>query len=109
MNVVVFTNIRALAVEMRYTDRCETYHESELHHRLEGHSRLVLAENKRNIVCYVLLSIYRALIFICHGVGEHCSRYERLGKALAERGYVAFTHDHGKKYIFSSGVKLYAR
>lgn len=36
----------------------------------------------------------RALIFICHGVGEHCSRYERLGKALAERGYVAFTHDH---------------
>ena len=49
MNVVVFTNTRALAVEMRYTDRCETYHESELHHRLEGHSRLVLPKTKETL------------------------------------------------------------
>ena len=33
----------------------------------------------------------RALVFICHGYGEHCSRYERLGNALAEQGYLAFS------------------
>lgn len=37
----------------------------------------------------------RALVFICHGFGEHCSRYERLGSALADQGYLAFSHDHG--------------
>lgn len=36
----------------------------------------------------------RALVFICHGYGEHCSRYERLGNALAEQGYLAFSQDH---------------
>ncbi|KAL9959395.1 hypothetical protein ACROYT_G032717 [Oculina patagonica] len=35
-----------------------------------------------------------ALVFICHGFGEHCSRYERLGSALADQGYLAFSHDH---------------
>lgn len=36
----------------------------------------------------------RALIFITHGFGEHCSRYERLGTALAEQGYFVFSQDH---------------
>ncbi|XP_015771963.1 PREDICTED: monoglyceride lipase-like [Acropora digitifera] len=36
----------------------------------------------------------RALIFIAHGFGEHCSRYETLGTALAEEGFLAFSHDH---------------
>ncbi|KAJ7377883.1 hypothetical protein OS493_025777 [Desmophyllum pertusum] len=36
----------------------------------------------------------RALVFICHGFGEHCSRYERLGNALANQGYLAFSQDH---------------
>ncbi|CAH3182940.1 unnamed protein product [Porites evermanni] len=40
----------------------------------------------------------RALVFICHGYGEHCSRYERLGNALAEQGYLAFSQDHGMSH-----------
>lgn len=36
----------------------------------------------------------RALVFICHGFGEHSSRYEAFGTALAEQGYLAFSHDH---------------
>lgn len=36
----------------------------------------------------------RALVFICHGFGEHCSRYEKLGNALADVGCLAFSHDH---------------
>ncbi|XP_078342896.1 monoglyceride lipase-like isoform X4 [Oculina patagonica] len=36
----------------------------------------------------------RALVFICHGFGGHCSRYEKLGSALADQGYLAFSHDH---------------
>ncbi|XP_073229702.1 monoglyceride lipase-like [Porites lutea] len=46
---------------------------------------------KRDFRCYFL---DRALVFICHGYGEHCSRYERLGNALAEQGYLAFSQDH---------------
>ena len=34
-------------------------------------------------------------MFICHGFGEHCSRYEKLGNALADQGCLAFSHDHG--------------
>ncbi|KAK2571458.1 Monoglyceride lipase [Acropora cervicornis] len=41
----------------------------------------------------------RALIFIAHGFGEHCSRYETLGTALAEEGFLAFSHDHSKYLI----------
>lgn len=33
-------------------------------------------------------------MFICHGFAEHCSRYEKLGKALADLGCLAFSHDH---------------
>ncbi|CAH3151114.1 unnamed protein product [Porites lobata] len=40
----------------------------------------------------------RALVFISHGYGEHCSRYERLGHALAEQGYLAFSQDHGMSH-----------
>ena len=45
-----------------------------------------------------LLISSRALVFITHGFGEHCSRYERLGTALAEQGYFAFSQDHGMYY-----------
>ncbi|KJE93310.1 hypothetical protein CAOG_08754 [Capsaspora owczarzaki ATCC 30864] len=36
----------------------------------------------------------KALMFISHGVGEHCQRYNLLGRALAELGILAFSHDH---------------
>ena len=34
----------------------------------------------------------------CHGCGEHCSRYQRPGNALAEQGYLAFNQDHGMSH-----------
>ena len=57
----------------------------------------------------------RALVFICHGYGEHCSRYERLGNALAEQGYLAFSQDHGMSHpglvqslpCYSNSIKSY--
>lgn len=52
--------------------------------------------------CHVLKNLLitnRALIFIAHGFGEHCSRYETLGNALAEEGFLAFSHDHSKYLI----------
>ena len=39
--------------------------------------------------------IYRALVYISHGVGEYMGRYELLGQELASNGILAFGHDHG--------------
>lgn len=39
-------------------------------------------------------SAARAVVQICHGLAEHAGRYERLGRALAASGYVAYAHDH---------------
>ncbi|XP_078342764.1 monoglyceride lipase-like isoform X1 [Oculina patagonica] len=36
----------------------------------------------------------RALIFVSHGVGEHCSRYEEFGHQLAKQGFLVVSHDH---------------
>lgn len=36
----------------------------------------------------------RALIFVSHGVGEHCSRYEEFGSVLARLGFLVVSHDH---------------
>ena len=40
--------------------------------------------------------IFSALLFIAHGFGEHCARYEELATALAQQGFLVFAHDHGK-------------
>ena len=37
-----------------------------------------------------------ALIFVNHGVGEHCSRYEEFAQVLAKQGFLVVSHDHGK-------------
>ena len=37
-----------------------------------------------------------ALIFVSHGVGEHCSRYEEFAHVLAKQGFLVISHDHGK-------------
>lgn len=36
----------------------------------------------------------RALIFVSHGVGEHCSRYEEFAHVLAKQGFLVISHDH---------------
>lgn len=36
----------------------------------------------------------RALIFLSHGVGEHCSRYEEFGNVLARQSFLVVSHDH---------------
>lgn len=36
----------------------------------------------------------RALIFVSHGVGEHCSRYEDFAQILAKQGFFVVSHDH---------------
>lgn len=36
----------------------------------------------------------RAVLIICHGLGEHGGRYGGLGEAMAARGFSAFAHDH---------------
>ncbi|XP_048743386.1 monoglyceride lipase-like isoform X2 [Ostrea edulis] len=38
----------------------------------------------------------RAVIFICHGIGDHCLWYEGLAEALVQIGFYVFTHDHGQ-------------
>lgn len=36
----------------------------------------------------------RALVFICHGLGEHVRSYDSHATALANEGYFVFGHDH---------------
>jgi acylglycerol lipase len=36
----------------------------------------------------------RAVVFVCHGYGEHIERYNPLGSILAEKGFVVVGHDH---------------
>nr|XP_023699010.1 monoglyceride lipase-like [Paramormyrops kingsleyae] len=37
----------------------------------------------------------RGLLFVAHGVGEHCGRYSSLAQSLSRRGLMVFAHDHG--------------
>ncbi|XP_048879593.1 monoglyceride lipase-like [Brienomyrus brachyistius] len=36
----------------------------------------------------------RGLLFVAHGVGEHCGRYSSLAQSLSQRGLIVFAHDH---------------
>lgn len=36
----------------------------------------------------------RAVLLVCHGLGEHGGRYAGLGEAMAARGFAVFAHDH---------------
>ncbi|XP_040581042.1 monoglyceride lipase [Lepeophtheirus salmonis] len=36
----------------------------------------------------------KGLVYLCHGYDEHIQYYEEIGKQLAERGFLAFGHDH---------------
>uniref|UniRef100_A0A9L0TK56 Monoglyceride lipase n=1 Tax=Equus caballus TaxID=9796 RepID=A0A9L0TK56_HORSE len=37
---------------------------------------------------------FRALIFVSHGAGEHCGRYDELAQMLVGLGLLVFAHDH---------------
>lgn len=36
----------------------------------------------------------RGLVFLSHGVGEHCSRYEEFAHVLVNQGFLVVSHDH---------------
>lgn len=35
-------------------------------------------------------------MFVSHGAGEHCGRYEELAQMLVGLGLLVFAHDHGE-------------
>lgn len=38
--------------------------------------------------------LLRAIVFLCHGAGEHCQFYEKIANVLTKEGILAFAHDH---------------
>ena len=42
------------------------------------------------------ICLFRAIVYVSHGFGEHMGRYEELGQHLATRGILMFGHDHGQ-------------
>ena len=38
----------------------------------------------------------RAVVYICHGIGEYTGRYEQLAQVLSSNGILAVGHDHGE-------------
>lgn len=38
----------------------------------------------------------RALVFVSHGAGEHCGRYDELAQMLVGLELLVFAHDHGE-------------
>ena len=50
---------------------------------------------------YLMLVVFRALLFIAHGYAEHCLQYEKLATKFTDEGVLVFSHDHSKlaRYI----------
>ena len=44
-------------------------------------------------------------MYICHGVGEHCQRYDHVADPLTSKGLLVFSHDHGES--ISLAVQMY--
>ena len=42
------------------------------------------------------VSSRRALVFVSHGAGEHCGRYDELAQMLVGLGLLVCAHDHGE-------------
>ncbi|AST09429.1 putative monoglyceride lipase [NY_014 poxvirus] len=40
------------------------------------------------------LTYPKALVFISHGAGEHCGRYDELAESISTMGIMVFSHDH---------------
>ncbi|XP_033099195.1 monoglyceride lipase-like [Anneissia japonica] len=47
----------------------------------------------------------RAVALICHGLGEHCGRYDTLAEVLVAKGIWVYTHDH-VGHGQSEGIRL---
>ena len=57
---------------------------------------------------YVPSLFFRALVYVCHGVGEYMGRYDELGSYLSQNGLLVFGHDHGKcNYVHMSSCGGY--
>ena len=54
----------------------------------------------------IFYSFNSALIFVSHGVGEHCSRYEEFGHLLARQGFLVVSHDHGKCFKYTPLIDM---
>lgn len=46
----------------------------------------------------ILITPFRALVFVAHGAGEHCGRYDDLAQMLTGINLFVFAHDHGECY-----------
>ena len=53
-----------------------------------------------NILCRILS---RAVLFISHGVTEHCGRFHKLATILQENDYAVYGHDHGMLFKYVIG------
>lgn len=58
---------------------------------MQGHLQVQLKHSDASIIFF-----QRVLLFICHGVGEHMGRYNKLATHLAEEGVLVYGHDHGR-------------
>ena len=46
-------------------------------------------------VLYHSVLLFRAVVFISHGVTDHCGRHHKLATFLQENEYAVYAHDHG--------------
>ncbi|KPP60941.1 hypothetical protein Z043_121010 [Scleropages formosus] len=46
-----------------------------------------------------------ALLFVAHGMGEHCGRYGALAHSLTQHGIMVFAHDHGRGHLHPVRVR----
>ena len=55
---------------------------------------------------FLYLSLFRAVLLIAHGVGEHSGRYESLATLLNEHKYVVYSHDYGKYETYHCLIRV---
>ncbi|KAI4532590.1 hypothetical protein MG293_017855 [Ovis ammon polii] len=60
-----------------------------------GNSRRPFGPEERFLLENVQAFLSGALVFVSHGAGEHCGRYEELAQMLVGLGLLVFAHDHG--------------
>ncbi|KAF0694373.1 Aste57867_14742 [Aphanomyces stellatus] len=51
-------------------------------------------------------TVWRGIIFVVHGMNEHCSRYHYVATFLAHQGFAVFAMDH-RGHGMSEGERLY--
>ncbi|XP_048741718.2 monoglyceride lipase-like isoform X2 [Ostrea edulis] len=63
---------------------------------VQSETKFIKSEDDKKIFCKHWFSEEkpRALIFLCHGLGEHCLWYDDLAEALVHIGFYVFSHDH---------------